>query len=69
MLKTRYKILTNCFFFSGRHFGAKLIKTVCVRVLKEYKLSSLNAYEDLKVYIAVSVKSLHGYDVIVQPRE
>ncbi|XP_026313547.1 cytochrome P450 4c3-like [Hyposmocoma kahamanoa] len=45
----------------GRYFGTKLIKTICVRVLREFKITTMQSYEDLKVAIAISTVAIDGY--------
>ncbi|KAF9417398.1 hypothetical protein HW555_005495 [Spodoptera exigua] len=53
----------------GRFFGTKLVKTICVRVLREFELSSTETYDDLRVAISISVVSLNGYPIILNPRK
>ncbi|XP_061722519.1 cytochrome P450 4C1-like [Cydia pomonella] len=55
----------NCL---GRYFGTKLVKTICIRVLREFKLTSPETYADLKLLCAVSVESVNGYPVFLKPR-
>ncbi|XP_047522696.1 cytochrome P450 4C1-like [Pieris napi] len=52
----------------GRYFGTKLIKTIAVRILQNFKLSSRNSYKDLHLAIKISVFSVNGYPVILTPR-
>ncbi|KAL4707237.1 hypothetical protein ACJJTC_008318 [Scirpophaga incertulas] len=52
----------------GRYFGTKLIKTICVRVLREFEIVSLNQYKDLRVIIAISAVSIDGYYAMLKPR-
>ncbi|XP_038217439.1 cytochrome P450 4C1-like [Zerene cesonia] len=52
----------------GRYFGTKLIKTIAIRVLQKYALSSQSSYNNLRLTISVSVFSLDGYPVILTPR-
>nr|AJN91191.1 cytochrome P450 monooxygenase CYP367B12 [Cnaphalocrocis medinalis] len=66
----------NCYFpFSmgpmdclGRYFGTKLIKTICVRVLREFEVTSTETYKDLRLTIAISADSVNGYNVALKPR-
>ncbi|KOB68093.1 Uncharacterized protein OBRU01_19619, partial [Operophtera brumata] len=66
----------NCFLpFSlgpmdclGRYFGKKLIKMICVRMLREFKLTSSESYKDLKLSIAISASPIDGYNVILNRR-
>ncbi|XP_022832187.1 cytochrome P450 4C1-like [Spodoptera litura] len=53
----------------GRFFGTKLVKTLCVRVLREFELSSTETYDDLRVIISISVASLNGFPIILNPRK
>ncbi|CAK1541684.1 unnamed protein product [Leptosia nina] len=53
----------------GRYFGTKLIKTIAVKVIQEYSLTSLSSYKDLRLAIRISVFSLNGYPVILTPRK
>ncbi|XP_072934268.1 cytochrome P450 4C1-like [Epargyreus clarus] len=53
----------------GRYFGTKLIKTICVRMMREFKLTSSETYTDLKVVMAISVASVNGFPVILSPRK
>uniref|UniRef100_A0A2A4IZA0 Cytochrome P450 n=1 Tax=Heliothis virescens TaxID=7102 RepID=A0A2A4IZA0_HELVI len=53
----------------GRYFGTKLVKTVCVRVLREFEASSTETYDDLKVFISISVASQNGFPVQLKPRK
>ncbi|KAJ8712786.1 hypothetical protein PYW08_008090 [Mythimna loreyi] len=53
----------------GRYFGTKLVKTICVRVLREFELTSTETYEDLRVLISISVVSVNGYPVMLNPRK
>ncbi|XP_047999525.1 cytochrome P450 4C1-like isoform X2 [Leguminivora glycinivorella] len=52
----------------GRHFGTKLVKTICIRVLREFRLTSPETYTDLKLLCAVSVEPVNGYPVFLNPR-
>nr|XP_049699168.1 cytochrome P450 4c3 [Helicoverpa armigera]WRX06017.1 CYP367B2 [Helicoverpa armigera] len=53
----------------GRYFGTKLVKTVCVRVLREFEASSSETYDDMRVFISISVASLNGFPVQLKPRK
>ncbi|KAJ8711112.1 hypothetical protein PYW07_008354 [Mythimna separata] len=53
----------------GRYFGTKLVKTICVRVLREFELTSTETYEDLRLFISISVASVNGFPVILNPRK
>ncbi|KAM3964036.1 cytochrome P450 4C1-like [Aphomia sociella] len=53
----------------GRYFGTKLIKTIVVRILREFEVTSLNTYKDLRVNIAISAVSADGFNVVLKPRE
>ncbi|XP_028173337.1 cytochrome P450 4C1-like [Ostrinia furnacalis] len=52
----------------GRYFGTKLIKTLCVRVLREFEVTTSETYEDLRVIIAISVASVNGFSAVLKPR-
>ncbi|CAG9791318.1 unnamed protein product [Diatraea saccharalis] len=52
----------------GRYFGTKLVKTICTRILREYELTSLSTYKDLRVTICISVVALDGYKITMKPR-
>ncbi|XP_064074304.1 cytochrome P450 4C1-like [Vanessa tameamea] len=53
----------------GRYFGAKLIKTIVIRVLRKFKLNSLDNFKNLRTIIAISTTSLDGYKVVLGSRE
>ncbi|KAI8442006.1 hypothetical protein MSG28_005660 [Choristoneura fumiferana] len=53
---------------SGRYFGTKLVKTVSVKILREFRLTSPERYEDMRLVMAVSVASVNGYPVQLHPR-
>nr|QLI62192.1 cytochrome P450 43 [Streltzoviella insularis] len=53
----------------GRYFGTKLVKTICVKVLREYKITSLNTYNDLRLAMAISASSLNGFHATFTPRK
>ncbi|KAJ8711126.1 hypothetical protein PYW07_008368 [Mythimna separata] len=53
----------------GRFFGTKLVKTICVRVLREFELTSTETYDDLRVIISISVVSMNGYPIMLNPRK
>ncbi|XP_046964447.1 cytochrome P450 4C1-like [Vanessa cardui] len=53
----------------GRYFGAKLVKTIVVRVLRKFKLNSLHNFKNLRTIIAISTTSLDGFHVILDSRE
>ncbi|XP_026727235.1 cytochrome P450 4V2-like [Trichoplusia ni] len=53
----------------GRFFGTKLVKTICVRVLREFELTSPETYDDLRVFISVSVVSRNGFPVSLHRRK
>ncbi|XP_059051021.1 cytochrome P450 4C1-like [Achroia grisella] len=53
----------------GRYFGTKLIKTIVVRVLREFEVTSLNTYRDLQLTIAISTAPVNGFDLMLKPRE
>lgn len=52
----------------GRYFGAKLIKTIVVTVLQEFKVYSSKSYKDLRIAISVSATSLDGHHAVLVPR-
>ncbi|XP_073948135.1 cytochrome P450 4C1-like [Choristoneura fumiferana] len=52
----------------GRYFGTKLVKTVSVKILREFRLTSPERYEDMRLVMAVSVASVNGYPVQLHPR-
>ncbi|GBP00706.1 Cytochrome P450 4c3 [Eumeta japonica] len=76
-LENTKKRQPNCFIpFSlgpmdclGRYYGTKLIKTLCVQVLRHYRLSSQRSYRDLRLVIAVSVAPVDDYKLILTPRD
>ncbi|XP_063541307.1 cytochrome P450 4C1-like isoform X1 [Cydia strobilella] len=53
----------------GRYFGTKLVKTMCVKVLREFRLTSPESYEDMRLVMAVSVASVNGYPVQLHHRK
>ncbi|CAD0204273.1 unnamed protein product [Chrysodeixis includens] len=53
----------------GRFFGTKLVKTICVRVLREFELTSPETYDDLRVFISISVVSRNGFPVRLHRRK
>uniref|UniRef100_A0A0K8TUH1 Cytochrome p450 n=1 Tax=Epiphyas postvittana TaxID=65032 RepID=A0A0K8TUH1_EPIPO len=53
----------------GRNFGTKLVKTVSVKVLRQFRLTSPEKYEDMRLVMAVSVASVNGYPVQLHPRK
>ncbi|CAB3245831.1 unnamed protein product [Arctia plantaginis] len=53
----------------GRYFGTKLVKTICVRILREFAVSSPGTYDDMRVIMAISVASINGYPVCLHPRK
>ncbi|KAJ2940215.1 hypothetical protein O0L34_g11782 [Tuta absoluta] len=53
----------------GRYFGTKLVKTICVRVLQEFHISSKKTYQDLKLAISISVVSVDGFHATLTPRK
>ncbi|CAH0713649.1 unnamed protein product, partial [Brenthis ino] len=52
----------------GRYFGTKLIKTVVIKILRRFKLSTPRLYKDLRIAISISATSLDGYHAILIPR-
>lgn len=52
----------------GRYFGTKLVKTIAVRILREFKVTSPENYDDMQVIMAISVASKNGYPVSLHPR-
>ncbi|XP_063388700.1 cytochrome P450 4g15-like [Cydia fagiglandana] len=52
----------------GRYFAIKLVKTICIKVLQKFRLTSPESYEDMRLVMAVSVASVNGYPVQVHPR-
>ncbi|XP_049879494.1 cytochrome P450 4C1-like [Pectinophora gossypiella] len=52
----------------GRYFGTKLIKTICVRILQEFRVASEKTYDELKLAIAISVVSVDGFHASLIPR-
>ncbi|XP_030024507.2 cytochrome P450 4C1 isoform X1 [Manduca sexta] len=52
----------------GRHFGTKLIKTICVRILNQFEVSSTDKYKDLRLTIAISASPIDGYHLSLRPR-
>ncbi|XP_052751909.1 cytochrome P450 4C1-like [Galleria mellonella] len=53
----------------GRYFGTKLIKTIVVRILREFEVTSLNAYKDLQLTIAISTAPVNGFQLMLKPRD
>ncbi|CAH2093680.1 unnamed protein product [Euphydryas editha] len=53
----------------GRYFGAKLIKTIVVKILQKFKATSNNHYKNLRVIISISATSLDGFHLNLTPRE
>ncbi|KAI5633497.1 cytochrome p450 domain-containing protein [Phthorimaea operculella] len=53
----------------GRYFGTKLVKTICVRILQEFHVSSTRTYQDLKLAISISVVSVDGFHATLTPRK
>ncbi|XP_050353174.1 cytochrome P450 4C1-like [Nymphalis io] len=53
----------------GRYFGAKLVKTIVVRVLRKFKLTSLDNFKNLRIVIAISATSLDGFHVVLNSRD
>ncbi|CAG9126138.1 unnamed protein product [Plutella xylostella] len=53
----------------GRHFAIKVVKTVCVRILREFHLSSPERYADLQVYFSISAVPLKGFPVTLTRRK
>ncbi|KAM3964035.1 cytochrome P450 4C1-like [Aphomia sociella] len=52
-----------------RDYGAKLAKTVVLRIIQEFEVTSLNTYKDLQVNIAISAVSANGFKVMLKPRK
>ncbi|XP_045770498.1 cytochrome P450 4C1-like isoform X2 [Maniola jurtina] len=52
----------------GRHYAEKLVKTIVIRIMQNFKLSTLNKYEDLRVIIVISTTIMDGFQAIVTPR-
>ncbi|KAJ0173219.1 hypothetical protein K1T71_011395 [Dendrolimus kikuchii] len=52
----------------GRYFGTKLVKILCIRVLREFEIKSLETYNDLTLYIAISAKPLNGFNAMLLHR-
>ncbi|KAI8442007.1 hypothetical protein MSG28_005660 [Choristoneura fumiferana] len=59
---------STCSVTRGRYFGTKLVKTVSVKILREFRLTSPERYEDMRLVMAVSVASVNGYPVQLHPR-
>ncbi|XP_075983713.1 cytochrome P450 4C1-like [Anticarsia gemmatalis] len=53
----------------GRFFGTKLVKTICVRLLREFEVTSPETYEDMRVIMAISAVSVNGYPVSLHRRK
>lgn len=45
-----------------------LVKIISIKFLREFRVSALNKYEDMKLNIAISASSLDGYKVILNKR-
>ncbi|XP_047999693.1 cytochrome P450 4C1-like [Leguminivora glycinivorella] len=52
----------------GRYFGTKLVKTMCVKILREFRLTSPESYNDMRLVLAISVASVNGYPVQLHRR-
>ncbi|XP_045454028.1 cytochrome P450 4C1-like [Melitaea cinxia] len=53
----------------GRYFGAKLIKTIVVKILRRFKATTDKQYKNLRIIISISATSLDGFHVKLTPRK
>ncbi|XP_023938237.2 cytochrome P450 4C1 isoform X2 [Bicyclus anynana] len=52
----------------GRHFATKLVKSIVIRFMLNYKLTTIHKYEDLRIMIAISATTMDGFPATLTRR-
>ncbi|XP_039751858.1 cytochrome P450 4C1-like [Pararge aegeria] len=52
----------------GRYFAAKLVKTIVIRFMQNFKLATFQKYEDLRIMISISATTMDGFPAALTRR-